>query len=156
MSQTPLELLTVIAAPALITNASTVMIMSTSNRFARVVDRSRVLDAELAKDELTGPRRRDLAAVYAMARRRVLFLVRALTILYIGVGSFALGTFTGLLGAVIQHFGYEDVAPVITGVSLGAVTIGTLALTVAGIMMTVETRLAYRELMAEARALADR
>jgi hypothetical protein len=42
-SANPFVILTLIVAPAILTNAAALMIMSTSNRFARAVDRGRDL-----------------------------------------------------------------------------------------------------------------
>ena len=70
MAQTPLELLTVIAAPALITNASSVLVLSTTNRFARAVDRSRLLIGDLAKEPPDSSARVGLLQMHLLMRRR--------------------------------------------------------------------------------------
>ena len=43
----PLSILTFIVAPAILTNASSVMSLGTANRFARAIDRARSLSAEI-------------------------------------------------------------------------------------------------------------
>src|ERR1700760_1596577 len=96
-TQNAFELLTVIAAPALITNASSVLVLSTSNRFARAVDRSRPLRAELAGSDHDERSLFLHSPLHHFIRRRTLILVRALTSFYVAVGSFAFGTFTGLV-----------------------------------------------------------
>ena len=70
-TQDAFQVLTFIAAPALLTNASSVLVLSTSNRFARAIDRVRYL-AEQDPSEL---HRHELPLV----GRRVLMLNRALT-----------------------------------------------------------------------------
>jgi hypothetical protein len=47
----PFAALTVIVAPAILTNASSVLAMGTANRIARVVDRTRIVAKELAEIE---------------------------------------------------------------------------------------------------------
>ena len=47
-SDSPFAALTIVVAPAILTNASSVLCMGTTNRLARVVDRTRVVSAELA------------------------------------------------------------------------------------------------------------
>ena len=47
-SDSPFAALTIVVAPAILTNASPVLCMGTANRLARVVDRTRVVSAELA------------------------------------------------------------------------------------------------------------
>src|SRR6266567_3733024 len=44
----PFAVLTAIVAPAILTNASSVLALGTSNRLARVVDRTRIVAAQLA------------------------------------------------------------------------------------------------------------
>lgn len=150
MTQTPLELLTIIAAPALITNASSVLILSTSNRFARAVDRSRALAAELGKAGEDHPAHLLLGRLHRIARRRTLLVVRALTSFYVAVGSFAFGTFSGLLGTGLEHFGYDGIAFAFTGLALGVVAIGTLAIATGAVMLVVESRITVRSLTIEA------
>jgi hypothetical protein len=148
MAQTPLELLTIIAAPALITNASSVLVLSTSNRFARAVDRARMIAAEIARAEHPLPTQRVLLNL-ATARTRT--LVRALTAFYLAVGSFAFGTFAGLLGVGIERIGYPNLEAVITPIALGVVTVGTLSIATGAAMLVHETRLALHGLVEEAR-----
>lgn len=152
MAQTPLELLTVIAAPALITNASSVLVLSTSNRFARAVDRSRAMAVELAKGGTDQPSRISLLRSHQIAKRRTLILVRAMATFYLAVGSFASGTFTGLIGAAVEHFGFERVAPYFTAAALGLVAVGTLSIATGAVMLVMESQLALRGLAEEASA----
>ena len=49
----PYAVLTLIAAPAILTNASSVLALSTSNRFARAVDRQRQLSKLLDTESAT-------------------------------------------------------------------------------------------------------
>jgi Protein of unknown function (DUF2721) len=45
----PFSILTVVVAPAVLTNASSVLALGTNNRLARVADRTYALTARLAK-----------------------------------------------------------------------------------------------------------
>ncbi len=139
------QLLTFIAAPALLTNASSVLVLSTSNRFARAVDRARHLESQ-PEDE-----RRE--AMLARVTRRALMLNRALTSFYLAVASFASGTFSELLGGGISTLvhGHGEIAPVITEVGLVVATIGTFAIAAGAGFLVAETWDAYRGLREEAR-----
>ncbi len=148
MAQTPLELLTIIAAPALITNASSVLVLSTSNRFARAVDRARAIAHEIANTEHPLPTQRILLK---LATSRTRTLVRALTAFYLAVGSFAFGTFSGLLGVGIERIGYPGLEAIITPIALGVVTVGTLSIATGAAMLVHETRLALKGLVEEAK-----
>ena len=55
----PFSILTVVVAPAVLTNASSVLALGTNNRLARVADRSHIVTAQLAKLE---PGARDLSS----------------------------------------------------------------------------------------------
>ena len=47
LASNPLSILTFIVAPAMLTNASSILVLGTGNRFARAVDRVRTLAAEM-------------------------------------------------------------------------------------------------------------
>ena len=142
------QLLTFIAAPALLTNASSVLILSTSNRFARAVDRSRTL----AKADPASVLGRELNRAF----RRVLMLNRAMTAFYIAVSAFALGTFSELLGGGIAAISRIEIAPVITLLGLVAATIGTFSIAAGAAFLVAETWDAYRGLREEAHEIHAR
>ncbi|HEX3463318.1 MAG TPA: DUF2721 domain-containing protein [Candidatus Elarobacter sp.] len=142
------QLLTFIAAPALLTNASSVLVLSTSNRFARAVDRARAL--EKAAD--TPERGRSLTRV----TRRALALNRALTAFYTAVASFAIGTFSELLGGGVAAISRGEIAPVITMVGLAVATVGTVAIATGAAFLVLETWDAYSGLREEAYDLLHR
>jgi Protein of unknown function (DUF2721) len=54
-TENPYTVLTLIAAPAVFTNAASVLTLGTGNRLARVVDRTRVIAQELQRGELNTP-----------------------------------------------------------------------------------------------------
>jgi uncharacterized protein DUF2721 len=141
-TQNAFQLLTFIAAPALLTNASTVLVLSTSNRFARAVDRARNL--ELSK----GP---DRAQALSRVTRRALALNRALTAFYVAIASFAIGTFSELLGGGVAAIVRGEIAPVITMVGLFVATVGTIAIATGAAFLVAETWDAYNGLREEAR-----
>src|SRR5260370_8942078 len=84
----PFASLSFIAGPALLTNASTLMLMGTINRYGRALDRARELarsmDAKPLDKEMRVLPSRQLDA----AHRRVLFIVRGFIAFYTPVGAF--------------------------------------------------------------------
>jgi hypothetical protein len=90
----PFIVLTYVSGPAILTNASALLLMSTSNGFARIVDRSRVLAREI---EIAPSHLRE-QLVFAV--RRVRLISRALTGLYVGVAGFAMATLVSIVGVV--------------------------------------------------------
>lgn len=136
------QLLTFIAAPALLTNASSVLILSTSNRFARAVDRARTLTAPSKTPRSPQHVRRVI--------RRALQLNRALTAFYVAVSMFAIGTFSELFGGGLASISKSEIAPVITEIGLFVAVVGTFAIAIGAAFLVVETWDAYRGLSEEA------
>ncbi len=101
-TQSPFAVLTFIAAPALLTNASSVLALSTTNRMLRTRDRMQEL---YAKSELPGLSDVDLALLMDQVDRVEIqagLLLRALHSIYIALGAFAAATLVTLLGASFQ------------------------------------------------------
>ena len=142
-TQNAFQLLTFIAAPALLTNASSVLVLSTSNRFARAVDRARHLEHE--------PDSPESERALLRVTRRALALNRALTAFYVAIASFAIGTFSELLGGGIAAISRGEIAPIITLVGLLVATVGTIAIATGAGFLVAETWDAYRGLREEAR-----
>lgn len=145
MEQNPFAILTLMVAPAILTNASSVLIMSTSNRLARAVDRARELSKQLEQTtnfDTPEPQRRlrELAA----AERRALLLLRGLRSFYVALGAFALAAIVSLLGAVmasipLTHLVYSLE---VVGVTAGLVAVG--AMIYGSVRLLQETRIAVR------------
>ena len=87
------------------------------------------------------------------AIRRALTLNRALTAFYVAVSSFAIGTFSELLGGGIASLGKTEIAPAITGFGLLVATVGTVAIATGSAFLVVETWDAFGGLRGEARAI---
>ena len=106
LGDNPFSALSFIAGPALLTNASTVLLLGTINRYARALDRARLLASRLgAQTEAMDPEDKALLLrQLAVAQKRVLLIVRSLTAFYTAVGSFAFGTLAYLIGAASDLF----------------------------------------------------
>jgi hypothetical protein len=137
------QLLSFITAPALLTNATSILVLSISSRFASAVDRAR----HLAETPDVPDRERDLA--YAM--RAVLALSRAITAFYVAAASFAIGTFSELLGGGIAVLVRAEIAPIITMVGLFVSTVGTVAIATGAAFLLGETWDAYTRLRDQTR-----
>lgn len=153
----PFAALSLIVAPAILTNASSVLIMSTSNRLARAVDRAREISKQLeSADTFESPeavrRLRELAA----AERRTLLLLRGLSSFYVALGSFALATLISLLGAVLVPINLGLVIQLleIAGVLAGLVAVGSLVY--GSVLLLRETRIAVQVLSERAATVRAR
>jgi hypothetical protein len=157
METNPFAILTLMVAPAILTNASSVLIMSTSNRLARAVDRARELSKQLEETvnfDCPEPQRRlrELAA----AEHRALLLLRGLRSFYVALGAFALAAFVSLLGAVvatvpIMHLVYGLEA---LGVLSGLTAVS--ALIYGSVRLLQETRIAVRVISERAATIRER
>jgi hypothetical protein len=146
----PFAILTFIAAPAILTNSSSVMALGTSNRFARTMDRARALSVQLQgrereQSDEVALRIRQLRTV----ERRALLLVRALTAFYVSVGSFAAASLVSLLGAILFVAELHALRHVSLVVASFAGATGVGGLVVGSTLLVWETRIALRILGAE-------
>jgi hypothetical protein len=97
----PFIILTFIVAPAILTNASALLVLSTSNRFARAIDRAREISRQLEDAE-----KRENAALIdrlenelLVTERRAVLLLKSLRSFYFSLGGFALAVVVSLVGA---------------------------------------------------------
>src|SRR5262245_43386413 len=125
----PFAVLTFIVAPAILTNASSVMAPGTSKRFARAIDRARSLAAELERQQVMPEALARLRLnQLRYANRRALLLVRALTAFYLSLGAFAAASFTSLVGAafVITRLDVPRVVAMMFALVCGVLGVGGL------------------------------
>jgi hypothetical protein len=150
LATNPFAILTFIVAPAILTNASSIMALGTSNRFARAIDRARILASQVeGKGPAENPEIALRARQLGYAKRRVLYLVRALTSFYISVGAFAAAALLSLLGAVTFFAEVPFLRQVMPLVVLCAGVAGVGGLVSGATLLVFETRLAVRVLTEE-------
>ena len=156
-SENPFAALSLIVAPAILTNACSVLIMSTSNRFARTVDRTRELARELeGSNDFTSPEATRRLHELTIAEQRSLLLLRALRSGYVALSGFASATLLSLLGAVLVPFGESLPARLLEGLALLAGMIAVGALVNGSVLLVRETRLAVGVLRERAAGLRFR
>jgi len=145
----PFVILSYIAGPALLTNATSLLTLATTNRFARAVDRARYLLGELAEagPELEPILRRDLEA----SQRRAKVIARAMAGLYLAAGMFALATMLSVVGGVLSQLGVTTGLGVDIAAAAVAGAVGFAAFVTAALALIEESRLALRALTLEAR-----
>jgi len=156
-SDNPFAALSLIVAPAILTNACSVLIMSTSNRFARTVDRTRELARELeSSNDFTSPAGTRRLHELTMAEERSLLLLRALRSDYVALSGFASATLASLLGAVLVPIGQSLAARLLESLALLAGVIAVGALVHGSVLLVRETRLAVGVLRERAAGLRFR
>src|SRR5258706_7719579 len=106
LESNPFAILTFIAAPAILTNASSVLSLGTSNRFARNVDRARTLFKMLeGRDPVADPEAALFLRLVEMTERRTGLLARGVLAIYFAIGCFAAGSLMSLGGGVVAPVG---------------------------------------------------
>ena len=151
LAANPFTVLTLIAAPAVLTNASSVLALGTSNRFARAIDRARALSAQLETpgaeaDPLTPLRVRQLHRTEIRAQR----LLQALWFFYLALGNFAAAALVSLIGAGLATSEHHIIFRVALWLALVTGVVGVTSLVLGCSLLVQETRLALINVTEEA------
>jgi hypothetical protein len=152
----PFAVLTAIVAPAILTNASSVLALGTSNRLARVVDRTRVVAAELAVFEPASPDYQMWLAQLEPLQIRAQLLLKALRLFYAGLGLFAASALVSVGGSIAAYYNQKLLFE--AGAALAVLTGASAVLGLAGgcVLMVHETQLAVQNLAEEAKIRVGR
>jgi hypothetical protein len=145
----PFIVLSYVSGPALLTNATSLLLLSTTNRFGRSIDRSRVLAARLS-DPTARTSAPSLERQMAMVQRRVGLMARALFGLYLSAAMFALATLASIVGAAMAELVHGTVLTLIVAAATVSGVVGFIAFVTAAAAMVAESRLAMRSLALEA------
>lgn len=107
----PFAVLSLIGAPAILTNAASVLAMSTSNRFLRASERIRALAARLDAGTETDAVHAMLIVQVHRVERQSVMLLHGLGAAYVALGSFASASLISILGAALAaspfHVGFD-------------------------------------------------
>lgn len=105
--QNPFAVLSLIAAPALLTNASSVLALSTSNRFLRASDRMRVLAGRLETESKSSDMAAMLGVQVDRVEKQAFLLLTALKFVYVSLGCFAGASLISIFGAALGATSYR-------------------------------------------------
>ena len=152
----PFAVLTAVVAPAILTNACSVLALGTSNRLARVVDRTRVVARELAALEPGGSSHTQgdygsWAAQLTGLQARTRLLVKALRVIYGSLGLFATAALVSVVGSIVTYYGQRILFQVTAGLALLAGAVAVVGLASGCALMVHETRIAVDILAEEAK-----
>jgi hypothetical protein len=92
-------MLSLIAAPAVLTNAASVLALSTSNRFLRASERMRSLSVRLESEVKSLDAARLLLVQVSRVEKQAVLLLSALKAIYVALGSFAGASLISIVGA---------------------------------------------------------
>ena len=151
VASNPFAVLTAIVAPAILTNASSVLALGTSNRLARVVDRTRVVAAELSARKPGTPEYQVWAARLEPLHVRAELLLKALRLFYAGLGLFAASALVSVGGSIAAYYGQKLLFEAAAALAVLTGSSAVLALSVGCVLMVRETQLAVQTLTEEAK-----
>ena len=155
LTQNPFALLSLIAAPAVLTNAASVLALSTSNRFLRASERMRGLTSRY--DEKLAPELRALMVKQiARVERQATKLLNAMRSAYVGIGSFVSASLTSILGAGVAASSLHAAFPIFAGVALLFGFLGAAGLVSACVNLLEATRLSLMNMTEEAESITRR
>jgi hypothetical protein len=156
LASNPFAVLTVVAAPALLTNSTSVLALSTSNRFLRASDRMRSLATQLEEQSHPGHIRDLLIRQVSRVERQGILLLNALRAIYVAMACFAGSTIISIVGAVRASSPYlVEVEFIITlGFMVGFVGVVSLIYGAYGLFQA--TRLSMHNITEEAAMLRER
>ena len=149
-AENPFAVLTIVVAPAILTSASSMLCLGTNNRLGRVVDRTRIVSAQLTTLAATDESRPLYQHQLQSLEVRWTLVLRALKLFYISLGSFATAALISLLGAILTGSALHAAFMVIALFALSSGTVGVAGLVIGCATMVKETRLAIEDLSKEA------
>jgi hypothetical protein len=150
----PFVVLSYVSGPALLTNATSLLLLSTSNRFARAIDRSRHL-SDLLNRAPAGKHHATEAAELRIVGRRIRLIGISIASFYLAAAMFALATVSSILGAVLAEGLGGTVLDVIVAFAVFLGGIGFAAFVTAAFALVVEARLAITSLRDESAAAIE-
>ena len=116
LMQNPFAVMTFIVAPAVLTNATSVLAMSTTTRMLRTRERMHQLFEESERGTIAHETR--FIGQVNRVERQALLLLNALHWIYVAIGAFAATTLVTLLGAFAGQLDDELLLRIITGAAL--------------------------------------
>jgi hypothetical protein len=151
VANNPFAVLTAIVAPAILTNACSVLALGTSNRLGRVVDRTRVVASDIAASKPGSEGSVEWTSQLRALETRTHILLRALRLFYAALGLFASSALISVAGSIAAFYGQRplfQLGALLAVLSGGCAVVG---LSVGCFSMVNETRLAVKSLGEEAR-----
>jgi len=104
LTQSPFAVLTLIVAPAVLTNATSVLALSTINRMLRTRERMQELFRRYENGEFAGAESERLLGQVNRVEAQALLLLRALRSIYVSLSAFASSALMTLVGASLAHY----------------------------------------------------
>lgn len=155
-TQSPFAVLTLIAAPAILTNATSTLALSTINRMFRTRDRMHELLAKSEAGDLPKAEAAHLLEQVNRVERQAVLLLRALHSIYVALGAFAAATLVTLLGEGLASFWGASWFRVMAGLGIALGLVGVGGLVFGSVKLFTATRMSLDNIRAEAALIRRR
>jgi hypothetical protein len=156
LTQNPLAVLTLIAAPAILTNATSTLAHSTLNRMFRTRDRMNELLAKSEARDLSAAGATLLLEQVGRAEIQAVLLLRALHAIYVALGAFAAATLITLLAEGLAPFWGALWFRLMAGAGLVLGIVGVGGLVFGSVRLFKATRMSLDNIRAEATLIRQR
>jgi Protein of unknown function (DUF2721) len=147
----PFAVLTAIVAPAILTNACSVLSLGTANRLARVVDRTRLVAAEIKAQQHGESDRQGWVEQLQHLQHRAQLLLSALQSFYAALGAFATAALISVLGGLAAYYQQKEAFRLAAIAAIATGSFAVVALVRGSVIVVRETRIAVRNLADEAK-----
>ncbi|HXR33957.1 MAG TPA: DUF2721 domain-containing protein [Verrucomicrobiae bacterium] len=151
VANNPFAVLTAIVAPAILTNASSVLALGTSNRLGRVVDRTRLVAGIVASSAPASAAYQAWMHQLQALEVRAQLLLKALRLFYAALGLFAASGLVSVGGSHAAYYGQKVLFEAGAGLAILTGASAVVGLSVGCTLMVHETRLAVQSLEEESR-----
>jgi hypothetical protein len=155
LAQNPFALLSLIAAPAVLTNSASVLALSTSNRFLRASERLRALVARYDEAQPTEPRAL-LVKQLQRVEKQAAMLLTGLRSAYVAIGSFVSASLISIVGAGVAASTIHDAFAYFAALALAVGVVGAGGMVWASVNLLGATRLAMFNMSEEAELIYAR
>lgn len=155
-AQNPFALLSLVAAPALLTNASSVLALSTVNRILRSGDRMRALSAQLEEKEISAAKRTFLMAQVERVEIQATLQLRGLHGIYVALSSFAGASLISIIGASTGQTSLHWWIQIMVGLGMIAGLVGVGGLVWGCWNLLLATRISIQNIREEAALIRKR
>ena len=152
----PFAILTFISAPAVLTNASCVLLFGTGNRYGRAVDRVHELSDAIETTTIADSELRLRVRQLESSEKRVLLIVQALSCFYAAVAGFVASTLISLIGAILVSGQIAKGVAVCFGLALLTGSVGVFAMLTGAVMLARESRYSFQILREEREFITSR
>ena len=149
LNDNPFAVLTAVVAPAILTNACSVLALGTANRIARVVDRTRVVTAARLPLDAGSSDHKIYSRQLQQLQARGNLLLRALRMYYAALGSFAASALAAVAGSALAAYDFQTAFHIVAVVGFLVGSGGVSSLVVGCVMMVRETRVAIKSMTEE-------